>query len=334
MSETSSTPEVPSARDLQEPTPGKVDLSVLIPVSERPDDLREIHAEHTRVLAECGLTYELIYVLDGSMPEARRQLDGIETDRDLVTVMRLNRWFGEATALAVGFDRCRGEAVLTLPCYFQVDPAELPGMIRKFQEGNADAVIAWRHPRIDSRFNRLQSWLFRRITQFLTGTRLHDLSCGLRIMRRKVAEEVRLYGDLHRFFPLLAYQRGFKVEEMQVRQSPRDAERRIYRPGVYLRRLLDILTLFFLFKFTKKPLRFFGLVGSGLFGAGFLITAYLGVYRLLGFGSLANRPLLILGVLLIVLGVQLFSIGLLGEIIIFTHAGRVKDYEIEEIRGD
>lgn len=334
MSETSPAPGVSNGPAHEEETRGSVDLSVLIPVSERPDDLREIHAEYTRALSSCGLSYELIYVLDGPMPEAQRQLGEIRDEQVPVTVMHLNRWFGEATALAVGFDRCRGEAVLTLPCYFQVDPAALPTLMRRFREGRSDVIIAWRHPRIDSRFNRLQSWLFRRITQFLTGTRLHDLSCGLRIMRRKVAEEVQLYGDLHRFFPLLAYQRGFKVEELQMRQSARDVGPRVYRPGVYLRRLLDILTLFFLFKFTKKPLRFFGLLGSGLFGAGFLVTAYLGVYRLLGLGPLANRPLLILGVLLIVLGVQLFSIGLLGEIIIFTHAGRMKDYEIEDIRGD
>ena len=150
-------------------------------------------------------------------------------------------------------------------------------------------------------------------------------------MKREVAEEVHLYGALHRFFPLLAYQRGFKVTEVPVRQSPHDTRPRVYRPGVYLRRLLDLFTLFFLFKFTKKPLRFFGLIGSGLFGAGAIITGYLGLYRLLGFGGIAGRPLLILGVLLIALSIQIFSIGLLGEIIIFTHAKQMKDYIIEDI---
>ncbi len=150
-------------------------------------------------------------------------------------------------------------------------------------------------------------------------------------MRSKVAREIKLYGDLHRFFPLLAHERGFRVTELKVRQSPHDAKRRVYGPGVYLRRLLDTLTLFFLFKFTKQPLRFFGLVGSGLSLAGAGITGYLGLYRLLGFGAIAGRPLVILGVLLIVLGMQLFSIGLLGEIIIFTHARRVKEYSIDKI---
>jgi len=169
------------------------------------------------------------------------------------------------------------------------------------------------------------------VTRMLTGIRYHDISCGLRAMKRKVAEEIQLYGDLHRFFPLLAYQRGFRVAEIPVQQSRHDARRRMYSPGVYLRRLLDLLTLFFLYKFTKKPLRFFGLIGSAISGAGVMITGYLVLFKLLGLTGLADRPLLIFGVLLLVLGIQLFSIGLLGEIIIFTHARAVKDYQIEEL---
>jgi hypothetical protein len=149
-------------------------------------------------------------------------------------------------------------------------------------------------------------------------------------MKRRVAQEVQLYGDLHRFFPLLAHQQGFKIAEVTVQQSPHDAAWRMHGPGIYLRRLLDILTLFFLYKFTKKPLRLFGLVGAAIFGAGAIVTGYLGVDRLLG-APLAGRPLLVLGVLLMVFGVQLFSIGLLGEIIIFTHARGVKDYQTRDI---
>jgi hypothetical protein len=149
-------------------------------------------------------------------------------------------------------------------------------------------------------------------------------------MRRQVVDEVPLYGDMHRFFPLLAYQRGFKVVELPVRQSPRDRRRRPYRPAAYLRRLLDVLTVFFLFKFTRKPLRFFGLVGSTLFIAGAIVVGYLGLYRLLDFGGIAGRPLLILGVLFMMLGAQLFSIGLLGELLIFTHA-HDQDYQVKEI---
>jgi hypothetical protein len=202
-------------------------------------------------------------------------------------------------------------------------------MLRKLVEEDSDLVVAWRHPRVDSLFNRLQSRVFHALIGLLIGAKYHDISCGLRIMKRKVAEEIPLYGDLHRFFPISAYQRGFRVCEVDVRQSPQDTKRRVYKPGVYLRRLIDILTFFFLFKFTKKPLRFFGLIGSGIFGVGTVITGFIGAERLLGIAP-AGRPLLVLGALLMVFGVQLFSTGLLGEIIIFTHARDLKDYQIDK----
>jgi hypothetical protein len=150
-------------------------------------------------------------------------------------------------------------------------------------------------------------------------------------MSREVAGELNLYGDLHRFIPVIAYKQGFKIAEIPIRQHPMNRAVRIQKPGVYLRRFLDILIVFFLTKFTKKPLRFFGLIGSTLFISGSLITLYLGLYRLFGFGGIAERPMLLLGVLLIVLGVQLLSIGLIGEIVIFTHAREMKDYRVEEI---
>lgn len=306
-------------------------LSVVVPVSERHDDLGDLYLQYEQSIRATGLPHEFIFVLDGPNDEALRALTALKRKHPDVTVVALHRWFGEATALSVGFAKARAPVVLTLASYFQVEPSELRRVLTHLAEEDHDLVIAWRHPRIDSPFNRLQSKIFHWLVRGLTGTRYHDISCGLRAMKRTVAEQIHLYGDLHRFLPLLAEQHGFKVAELAVKQSRRDTGRRVYRPGLYLRRLLDILTLFFLFKFTKKPLRFFGLCGSGIFGMGATITAYLGLYRLLGLGPLADRPLLILGVLLMVLGVQLFSVGLLGEIIIFTHARDVRDYEVSEI---
>jgi len=145
-----------------------------------------------------------------------------------------------------------------------------------------------------------------------------------------VAKELQLYGDLHRFLPLLTFQKGFRILEVNVAQHVADYSMRLYKPGLYVRRLLDILTIVFLFKFTKKPLRFFGLIGAGLFGAGFLTSSVLALQKMFGMIALADRPLLILGVLLMVLGVQFGSIGLLGEIIIFTHARKMKEYAVEK----
>jgi len=323
-----------SENDMQQkeaPSEQAVQLSVVIPISGRRGDLRDIYDQHAKELSATGHSYEFIFVLDGPDQAALQPLRALKLEHPEIQVVALNRWFGEATALAIGLERSRGSVVLTLPCYFQVEPFEIRRLLEQLNKGGYDVVVAWRHPRIDSLFNRVQAWVFRWLVTVLTGTQYHDVSCGLRAMKRKVIQEIRLYGDLHRFLPLLAYEQGFKVTELPVQQSRFDLARRMYKPGIYLRRVLDVLTLFFLVKFTKKPLRFFGVVGSAVSLTGAVILGYLGLYRLLGYGAIAGRPLLIFGVLLTVLGLQLFSIGLLGELIVFTHARERKDYQIEEI---
>ncbi len=319
------------AATLKAPAQKTYDFSVVVPICERHDNLKELYRQYAKILTEKEKLFEFIFIVDGTHPEALEDLTHLMQSHADIKVIVLNRSFGEATALSVGFEQTSAANIITLAAYFQVVPEELSKILDVFEEKGDDLVITRRFPRIDSFLNRLQSRVFHLLMRLLTGAKYHDVSCGLRIMRRKVAEEVHLYGDLHRFLPLLAYQKGFSVIETPVRQNTQDTKSRIQNPGVYLRRLLDILTLFFLFKFTRKPLRFFGLVGSSLFGTGALITIYLAIYRFMGLGGIAGRPLLVLGVLLMVLGVQLFSIGLLGEIIIFTHASETKDYQVKEI---
>jgi glycosyltransferase involved in cell wall biosynthesis len=314
----------------ENPLEQAVQLSIVIPVSGRRGDLRAIYDQHAKEISATGHSYEFIFVLDGPDEAALRPLRALKLEHPEIQIMVLNRWFGEATALAIGLERSRGSVVITLPSYFQVEPIEIRRLLDQLEQGRHDMIVAWRHPRLDSLFNRVQAWVFRWLVTVLSGTRYHDVSCGLRVMKRKVIEEIRLYGELHRFLPLLAYEQGFKVAELPVQQSRFDLGLRMYEPGVYLRRVLDVLTLFFLVKFTRKPLRLFGLVGSAVSLTGVMILGYLGLYRLLG-EAIAGRPLLILGVLLTVLGLQLFSIGLLGELIVFTHARDRKDYQVEEI---
>jgi glycosyltransferase involved in cell wall biosynthesis len=309
-----------------------VELTVVIPISEgHHADLRQLYLQVAEELSTTSCACDFIFVLDGPDHEALQTLKVLKEEHPEIMVLTLNRRFGEATALSVAFEKARGSIIVTLAPHFQVEPHEVHRMLKKLVEDEYDLVSAWRYPRIDSLFNRAQSRVFHWLIKVLTGTRYHDISCGLRVMKRQVAEEIHLYGDLHRFFPLLAYQRGFRTVEIPVQQSGRDVGRRVYGPGPYLRRLLDILIIFFLFKFTNKPLRFFGPLGSGLFGVGAMVIGYLGLYRLLRFGAIADRPLLMLGVLLMVFGIQLFSIGLLSEIIIFTHARDVREYQIKEI---
>jgi len=309
---------------------GLVSVSVVVPVTERCDALDEIYRTHADILRTLVPAFEFIFVLDQGFQEAAQPLHALIDKGEPIRIIPLQRHFGEATVLMLGFQEVRADIIITVPAYFQTLPEGLRTVIRALNEGN-DLVVTRRYPRQDPWTNRLQNRVFHFLIRFLTGVQFHDMSCSLRGIRKPVVREVHLYGDLHRFLPLLAYQRGFRVVEENVLQHPADCHTRVYRPGVYLRRLLDIMTVVFLFKFTKKPLRFFGLIGAGLFTGGFVVSLVLAIQKLLSLTALADRPLLILGVLLMVLGVQTASIGLLGEIIIFTHARKFKDYATQKI---
>ncbi len=307
-----------------------VSVSVVIPVTERCDPLDEIYGKHANILKDLGSTFEFIFVLDKGFEAESQSLQGLVAKGEPIRLIHLQRHFGEATALMVGFQQVQSDIIITLPAYFQTLPEGLHVVLDSLKEGY-DLVVTRRYPRQDPWINRLQNRVFHGVIHFFTGVRFHDMSCSLRAIRIQVVREVSLYGDQHRFLPLLAHQRGFNVSESAVPQHPADCHRRVSRPGVYLRRLLDIVTVIFLFKFTKKPLRFFGLIGCGLFAGGFALSAILTIQKLLGLTGLADRPILILGVLLMVLGVQTASVGLLGEMIVFTHARKVKDYAIKDL---
>ncbi|HWP35433.1 MAG TPA: glycosyltransferase, partial [Thermodesulfobacteriota bacterium] len=237
---------------------------------------------------------------------------------------------GEAEALAAGFARAAGELVVALPAAATVEPADLHRLLEPVAAGEADLVMARRDRPGRAAWDRLQGAAFHWLVRKLTGVGLSDLSSGVAVMRRRVAVELRLYGDLHRFMPILAAGRGFRVGELVVRSRPGPRRPHLRAPGTYMRRLLDLLTVFFLLKFTRKPLRFFGLLGSLLAAAGGALLGYLGVERLAGV-PLAERPLLLLAVLLLVLGVQAVGLGLLGELIIYTRRGDADGYAVDRV---
>jgi glycosyltransferase involved in cell wall biosynthesis len=303
-------------------------MSVVIPVGKRADDLEALHFDYREGLDRCGLTYEIVYVLDGNREE-REQLVKLRDAGEPIKIVTLGKSFGEATALMVGFANADGARLMTLPAYFQVESSELPKLV--VAGSDSDLVIAKRWPRRGSRLERLRRNGFHRLLRMITNESFTDLGCGVRLMSRRVAKEITIYGDQHRLLPVLAAQHGFTVKEIELAQSPRDEFRGRYRLREYAHRLLDLFTVFFLMRFTKKPLRFFGMIGSGTFVLGALVVAVLVVQRL-GFDvALADRPALLLGCLLMVLGVQLFALGLLGELIIFTHAKDLKEYRVADI---
>jgi len=306
-----------------------IELSVIIPVSERYDDVTPVFSAYRDALSSTGLSHEFVYVLDGEYPDFQRELIKLKDAGENIKIVKLARNFGEATALTVGFEHSSGDIIMTLPAYIQVEPSEYPRLISQLKDH--DLVVARRWPRKDSLLNRIQTKAFHLPIRLLTGLDFQDLGCSVRVMKRKVVDELYIYGDQHRFLPLLAYKQGFRVLQVDAEQAQQDAGKRLYSFGVYLRRLLDILSIFFLLKFTKKPMRFFGLIGSSIFGLGTLVLLVISVQRLVWSVPLADRPMLLLGSLLVVLGIQVFAIGLVGEIIIFTHAKELKEYTVDEI---
>jgi glycosyltransferase involved in cell wall biosynthesis len=303
-------------------------ISLIVPVVRRADDLTAIHDAFAAVVSTVTTRYEFLFVFDGPFGPPPDALVARSRSDHRLRILCFAHGFGETAALRAGIQASRGSILVTVPPYFQVQAQGLLQLLEALRNG-ADVVVARRSPRRDGWFNHLQSSAFHALVHSVAGGRFHDLGCGVRVMRRDVAESIPLYGDLHRFIPELAFRDGYRVSEIPLPQHAADARLRIYTPGIYVRRLLDIMAFFFLAKFTEKPLRFFGLLGSTFFVAGGLITLPLLVQRLSGVG-VANRPLLLIGVLLLALGVQLVGLGLVGEIIVSLRAPHRRVYRVRE----
>ena len=300
-------------------------VTILVPVTGDPDNLADLYREYSAPLRDEGREFEFIFIAAPSCAMRIRDIERLvaagEPVRGLVA-----QTVSEATLLRVGASAARGDAIITLPAFHRVEAPALLLLLRRLDEG-ADFVVARRWPRRDAWVNRVQGWVFHWITKTLRGERLNDVSSGVHALRRDVINDLPLYGDLFRFLPILALGAGFNVAEVDTPQHPADRRARLYRPGVYVRRMLDVMGLFFLVRFTEKPLRFFGLVGASGLLTGSVILLVLFVERLLGKG-VADRPLMIIGVLLLVLGVQAIGLGLVGEIIVHLHIRRSRRYRV------
>ncbi len=310
----------------------ETEISLICPVGKHVTELESVHREFRQILEGTGRTAEFVFVIDGPWTGAEPVLRKLSDDRFPVRVFTTAKGFGEATALQFGFERARGRLILTIPDRPQIEADVLLRVLADLDQGH-EVVVTRRSPRTDAFLNRLQSRAFHGLVRLLVGHGFKDLSCGVRGFTAEAARKLDLYGDQHRFIPIIAAKLGYRVKEIPGRQHSHNESLRLRGLGIYTRRLLDILNIYFLTKFTRKPLRFFGLVGMSIGGLGFAISAYLAVQRLLRSSPLADRPLLILGILLIVLGVQVMSIGLLGEIIIFLSAKR-EEPEVEEVHFD
>jgi len=305
-------------------------ISAIIPVTGDYDDVATVYHAYKRGLEKCNRSFEIIYVLDGPYPEILRTLLSLKEKGEPLSIICFARWFGESGALKAGLEQSKGRIILTLPAYVQVAPDEIGKLVDGLDD--CDMTTARREPRDDPQLKIMQSRLFHRFLRGLLDSPFNDLGCSARALRREVFEQIRIYGDQHRFLPLIALQQGFKVKEVPLAQDRLKGYRKSYFPlGVYARRVLDVLSIYFLLRFTYKPLRFFGLIGAGLTALGVIVMAYIIFERMfLGVG-LSDRPLLLLSSLLIVLGIQIIGVGLIGEIITFSNAEEIKEYRIEKI---
>ncbi len=310
----------------------RIDVSVVCSPGRYAGDLAAVHAAYREEISSSGRKAEFLYVLNGRDANAEASIARIDEPEFPVRILRMPRGYDEAAGLQYAFEHARGAYVLTIPDRFQIDPGITGAVLEKLDEGH-EVVLTHRHPRRDAMVNRLQSALFHLLSRNIYDQTFKDMSCGMRGFTRDAARKLDLYGDLHRFIPILAARKGFRITEIPGAQQQADMSARVFPPGVYARRLLDILQLFFLTRFTSKPLRFFGLIGMTVGIVGAVICAYLAYSRLIGQNALADRPLLLLGVLLVLLGVQVTSTGLIGEIVIFFSAERERP-EVEELHPE
>jgi glycosyltransferase involved in cell wall biosynthesis len=290
-------------------------VSVVIPVFNEAENLADLHRELTASLASLGQPYEILLVDDGSTDSSLERLLAIEAGDPRVRVLRLRRNFGQTAAFSAGFDHARGEIVVTSDGDLQNDPADIPRLVAKLDEGY-DMVCGWRQQRRDPISKKIPSWFANRIISTATGVHLHDYGCSLKAMRSEVVKGLRLYGEMHRFIPAVASWMGVTLAEVPVGHRPRTRGRSKYGLGRTLRVLLDLFTVKFLLAYGTRPAHLFGLWGLASGGAGFLILAYLAYIRLFEDTAIAGRPLLFLGGLLFIFGVILVNFGLVAEMLV------------------
>lgn len=311
------------------------DLSLIIIASNTVVDLEaftEMIDGYRKVFHESNLKAEFIVVDDGVGGRFHDTLIVLNREVHNFRVVQFRRTFGESVALRIAAERARGEIIITNTWYLQVKPDAAIEAIKRLRSG-ADLVAGRRSPRVDSKLAQLQSWGFNKLTQFLTKVEINDLNCSFRAFKRDVIDSIHFHGDLFRFVPVLAVGQGFLVEEIDVRHVAEKGPSTFGNLNLYVRRVLDIFTLFFLLKFIKKPLRFFGLTGLALFAVGFAVSAWVAYERIADRTGAADRPVLILGVFFMVLGPIVLSIGLIGEIIIFTQGRALNDYHVAAVLG-
>jgi glycosyltransferase involved in cell wall biosynthesis len=293
-------------------------VSVVIPIFNEADNLEDLHRELTAALEGMGRPYEIILVDDGSTDGSLARMAALESRDRRLRVLALRRNFGQTAAFSAGFDHARGEIVVTSDGDLQNDPADIPRLVARLEEG-FDMVCGWRRLRRDPASKRVPSWFANRIISWATGVHLHDYGCSLKAMRSEVVRGLRLYGEMHRFIPAVASWMGVTLAEVEVNHRPRRRGTSKYGLGRTVPVLLDLFTVKFLGVYGTRPAHLFGRMGLVSGGGGFLVLAYLSYVKLFQDEAIGGRPALIFGALLFLTGVILVSFGLVAELMVRTY---------------
>ncbi len=322
-----STTSEPDTLDLD-----SVDVSVIVPVLDESETVSELALRISNILDGLGRSFEIVFVDDGSTDATSDRIRASHGNDSRIKLVRLRRNFGKAAALCAGFDASSGQLLITMDGDLQDDPNEIPRFLDKLESEELDLVSGWKRRRRDPASKRLPSKLFNWATRKLAQVDLHDFNCGYKIYRREVVDEIALYGELHRYIPVLASRRGFSLGEIEVEHHPREHGSSKYGWDRFYKGLIDLITVLFITKYTRRPLHLFGVIGLGALGVGVAINAYLAYIWTRG-ESLSNRPLLLLGILLMLLGIQVLTTGLVGEMITFKNFHRSDTYSVRERLG-
>ncbi len=295
--------------------PKNIYISVIVPFFNEEDSLPELALQlENELRTHFENNYEVILVDDGSNDNSIEVVKQIKSMYPRFKCIRFRRNYGKSAALAAGFNESRGTFVITMDADLQDDPAEIKNLVAKLKEGY-DLVSGWKKKRYDPINKTIPSKLFNFVTRLMTGVKIHDFNCGLKAYRNEVAKSLQIYGEMHRYIPALAYWEGFRVTELPVVHHPRRFGKTKFGGSRYIKGFLDLLTLLFTNRYLKRPLHFFGTVGVLFALVGFIINLVLTIEWAIGKTALSNRPLALLGIALIIVGVQFISLGLLGEII-------------------
>lgn len=308
-------------------------LSIVVPVFNEEKNLPDLYKEITKSSKELNLSYEIIFVDDGSWDLSFPVLRGIQKEDPKVKVVRLRKNFGQTAALSAGFDYAKGDIIITLDADLQNDPQDFSLLLEKIREGY-DMVSGWRKKRKDRLFTRrIPSAIANLLISKITHIELHDFGCTLKAFRKEVVKNINLYGELHRFIPAIASNIGVSIAEVEVNHRPRKHGKSKYSVFRFVKVILDLLTVKFLLSYSTRPLQIFGVFGLASGVVGFLIGLYLSYQRLILKVGISGRPLLLLAILLIVIGIQFITLGLLAEIMVRAYHESVNKriYFVREI---